>query len=137
MDNKNTNFKLGDRVMMIEDSTPLYGTIHSLVDYGYEKIAVVAFKTDDPNEGELRKVKVSDLIRVETAEAKKSEPVEKTEITITADEFREIGVNVISELTADKPIVGVAFVAFLAELHKALFFGEVSENSESEHRYES
>ena len=131
MSNEKTNFKLGDRVMTIQDSKPRYGTIRSIGGNGYENIAIVAFKTDNPNEGELQKIKVSDLILVEEteAEAKKSEPVEKSEITITPDEFRETGVKVIVKLTAEKPIVGLAFTAFLAELHKALFFGEVSENS--------
>ena len=131
MSNEKTNFKLGDRVMTIQDSKPRYGTIRSIGDNGYEHIAIVTFKTDNPNESELQKIKVSDLILVEETEAetKKSEPVEKSEITITPDEFRETGVKVIKKLTAEKPVVGLAFTAFLAELHKALFFGEVSENS--------
>ena len=131
MSNEKTNFKLGDRVMTIQNSKPRYGTIRTIDGNGYETIAIVAFKTDKPDEGELQKIKVSDLILVEEteAEAKKSEPVEKSEITITPDEFRETGVKVIVKLTAEKPVVGLAFTAFLAELHKALFFGEVSENS--------
>jgi hypothetical protein len=129
MSNKKTDFKAGDRVMTIQNSKPRYGTIGTIYGNNYETIAVVKFETEKPNEYELKKVKVSDLILIEETEAKKSEPVEKSEITITQDEFRNVGINVITKLTVEKPIVGLAFTAFLAELHKALFFGEVSENS--------
>ena len=134
MSNEKTNFKLGDRVMAIQNSKARYGTIRTIGGNAYETIAIVKFETEKPGEYELEKIKVSDLILVEETEAKETEaketePVEKSEITITPDEFREIGVKVITKLTATKPIVGLAFTAFLAELHKALFFGEVSENS--------
>lgn len=131
MSNKKTSFKLGDRVMTIQNSKPRYGTIRTLSDNSYETIAIVDFKADTPNECELQKVKVSDLILVENteAEAKKSESVEKSEITITPDEFKSIGLSIITKLTIEKPTVGLAFTIFLAELYKALFFDEVSENS--------
>ena len=134
------NFKPGDRVMVIEDSKPRYGTIRLIKGNGYDTIAIVDFKSDPIAESELRKIRIPDLVRVEIAEAKKSEsiekfeseknePIEKSEITITPDEFREIGVKTIVNLTLDKPGDALVFLDFLAELHKALFFGEVSENS--------
>ena len=129
MSNEKTNFKLGDRVMMIRNSKPQYGTIRTIGGNDYETIAIVKLETEKPDEVELRKVKVSDLILVEETEAKKSEPIEKSEITITPDEFREIGVKTIFELLEETPHVKIAVMTFLVELHKALFFGEVNENS--------
>ena len=129
MINEKTNFKLGDRVMAIHNSKRRYGTIRTIGGNAYETIAVVKFETEKPDEYELEKVKVSDIILAEETEVKKSEPVEKSEITITPDEFRETGVIVIKKLTDSNPLVGLAFTTFLAELHKALFFAEVSENS--------
>lgn len=130
MSNEKTNFKLGDRVMMIQNSEVRYGTIHS---FCYDpKIVLVDFKTDKPDECERVKVRVSELVLVQETEAepKKSEPVEKSEITITADEFKKVGVELILKMSGDKAIVGLTFAAFLAELHKALFFDDVSEKSE-------
>lgn len=129
MSNKKPNFKLGDRVMTIQNSKPRYGTIRTIGGNDYETIAIVQFETDNPNEGEIGKVKVSDLIHAEETEAKKNESVEKSEITITPDEFKKIGVAVNVEMTKDTPTVGLAITVFLARLHRALFFGEVNENS--------
>ena len=130
MSNNKTNFKIGDRVMTILNSEARYGTIRVTYNNGYETIAVVDFEIKDSNEFSIEKVNTSDLILAETvdAETKKNEPVEKSEITITPDEFKKIGVSIITDLTAEKPTVGLAFTIFLAELHKALFFGEVNEN---------
>lgn len=128
MSNEKINFKLGDRVMTIQNSKPRYGTIRTIGGNDYETIAIVQFETDNPNEGEIGKVKVSDLIHAEETETKNAEPVEKSEITITPDEFRDVGIKTIVELTEETPLVKIAFVTFLVNLHKALFFGKVNEN---------
>ena len=116
---------IGDRVVMIEHNQIRKGIIKQTYDT-FPDIVIVAF--DDS----VEKVPVEKLAlepKSETQAEQKREPVEKSEITITPDEFRNTGVNLIVKLTAEKPTVGLAFTAFLAELHKALFFGEASENS--------
>lgn len=129
MSNEKVNFNLGDRVMTIQNSKPRYGTIRTIGGNGYETIAIVNVETDNPNEGEVIKVRVSDLILVEETEVKKTEPVEKSSITITPSEFTLIGLQVIAKVIEKNPRSKLVFTTFLAELHKALFFGEVSENS--------
>ena len=129
MSNEKVNFKLGDRVMTIQNSKPRYGTIRTIGGNDFETIAIVSVETDNPNEGEVIKVRVSDLILVKETEVKKTEPVEKTSITITPSEFTLIGLKVIAKVIEKNPRSKLVFTTFLAELHKALFFGEINENS--------
>ena len=129
MSNEKVNFKLGDRVMTIRNSKPLYGTVRTIGGNDFETVAIVNVETDNPNEGEVIKVRVSDLILVQETEVKKTEPVEKTSITITPSEFTLIGLRVIAKVIEKNPRSKLVFTTFLAELHKALFFGEVNENS--------
>ena len=122
------NFKIGDRVMMIQNSKPLYGVIQTLSSNGYETIAIVSYATEKPGEYELIKRKVSDIILAEDIENTKSEPIGESAITITEDKFQDIGVDIVKKLSGKFPHDGIVYTLFLADLHKALFFGEVNEN---------
>ena len=115
-------FKDGQRVTYIIDSKIYHGVITYLANM---ETAIV--ESDD---GQRFKVPFKLLAPEPTVE--KTEPIEKPEITITPEEFRE---NVIKAFTR----VGVIpkssvrnITLFIAELHKALFFNDVYENSEIE-----
>ena len=55
---------------------------------------------------------------------KTEEPVEKSEITITPEEFRKIACKVIAEdeKELDLPLLTLTFTIFVAKLPKALFY---------------
>jgi hypothetical protein len=119
-------FNIGDRVMILENNEILKGTVKKNF-YEFPEILII-----ECADGELKKVHIDRVAhepKSETNDKQNAEPVEKSEITITPDEFKKIGTNLIPTLTK-RPIIAIAFTAFLAELHKALFFDEVSENSE-------
>ena len=120
-------FNIGDRVMTIENNEVRKGTIKQTY-IPFPDVVIVEF-----DDGDIEKVRTETLALEPKSEIAQNKPtgdqVEKSEITITPGEFRNTGVNLIIKLTAEKPIVGFALTAFLVELHKALFFGEVSENS--------
>ena len=95
----------------------------------YEKLGTAIVELDD---GYIIKVRLIDLGIPETSEPvedikeePKREPVEKSEITITPEEFRNIGVDVIKKQAKKNPMIVLPFTVFLAELHKALFFDAV------------
>ena len=118
-----TNLKSGTRVAVIDGYTNAIkkGVISTV--YENMEIAIVHF-----DDGDVGKVDFSHLgIEADTKaqEEKSTEPVEKSEITITPDEFRDITTKVIARealKTGDGGmIVTLAFTAFAVELHKALF----------------
>lgn len=107
----------GDRVGIIENGKIVKGTIKEVyLEVGY---AVVAFDC-----GDVKKVLLSNLavLPEENQEPKSpTEPVEKSEITITPEEFRNIACDVVARKTKDNPLVGLVTTLLLADIHKALF----------------
>ena len=119
--------QIGMRVVAIDESTGEIrkGKINSL--YGAMKIAVVKF-----DDGNVEKVPFNRLgVETETKaqEEKSTEPEEKSEITITPNEFRDITSQVIAKhvkkMGEDGAILTLAFTVLAVELHKALFFDQV------------
>ena len=120
-----TTFNVGDRVMTIQNSEIRKGTVKIIFENFPDQLVV---EFDD---GEFKKTSIDKVAlepKSDTNDKQNAEPVEKSEITITPDEFRDVGIKVITKATK-RPLVTIVLTAFLADLHKALFFGEVSENS--------
>lgn len=116
-----SKFRPGVRVVVIDGDTHELrkGVINSI----YQDIEIAIVKFDD---GNTEKVEF-DCLGVEpepTEPEKPTESVEKSEITITPDEFRNISMKVVAKLTEKTPLVGIALTVFSAELHRVLFFGE-------------
>ena len=129
---KKTIFKSDDRIMTIQDNKCRYGKIHTLFDNLTPPVAMVEFENEN-GETTLEKVHVVDMVKVEDTEVTKTvapiEPVEKSEITLTPDEFRKTAINVLVNLTMGKANETTNTLSVLVALHKALFFTDVTENS--------
>ena len=112
-----SNFKEGIRVAIIHDGEILEGKITKL--YAPVDIAIVSL-----DNGDFVKAKLSELaiIKEEKTEEEK-EPVEKSEITITPEEFSAIACKVIAENT-DSIVVALSIGEIMAKLHEALFIDE-------------
>lgn len=116
--------KIGDNVVVIEEGELRNGVVKNIYNEVNPPIYAVEF------ENGIEKVpfnKVAPAPKTETPEEPKREPVEKQEITITPDEFREISCRVIAEETKGFHIVGLSCSMIIAKIHKALFLDE-SEN---------
>lgn len=121
-----SEFKEGTRVLAIENSKMKRGVISSL----YDVLGVAVVQFDDDSVG---KVKVSDLVIDQEATKeepeKPTEPVEKSEITITPDEFKKIASKVVmknvKKMGEGGGLLVLTFTIFVAELHGALFFDAV------------
>lgn len=126
---KKITMKQGDRVAIIEHGEIKQGIIKD-IKFLDRPVAIVDF------DGEIRKVLVEDLGKVVTDEetSKDREDYlsdnleEKSEITITPEEFRKIGIKIVDEeidkLGPGGELLGLSFAIFLAKLHKALFIYE-------------
>ena len=126
---KKITMKQGDRVAIIEHGEIKQGIIKD-VKFLDRPVAIVDF------DGEIRKVLVEDLGKVVTDEetSKDREDYlsdnleEKSEITITQEEFQNISVKIvddtIDELGLGEEVLAFIFAIFLAKLHKALFIYE-------------
>lgn len=115
-----SKFREGQRVVTIVDSELKEGVIVTL--YETAKVAIVKF--DDRH---VEKVHFSDLSIPPQKESEPVEPVkvvEKSEITITPAEFREICTSVAVEESKGNDLIGFAFAIFSAKLHSALFLDE-------------
>lgn len=116
-------FKPGVRVIVIdEDHEIRRGVINAV----YPDIKLTIVKFDD---GNVEKVGFN-YLGIEpdnkVQEEKPTEPVEKSEITITPAEFKKIGTKVMTEITKKGgPVLGFACTLIIANLHKALFFDAV------------
>ena len=115
-------FKPGVRVGLCDNSEIRTGTIKEI--YGQLNIAIVAF-----DDGDVEKVHVSDLgILPEKKVQEPKEPVEKSEITITPDEFEKVASRVVAEeakkLGKDGVLFGLALTIVTAKIHGALFIDE-------------
>lgn len=126
---KKITMKQGDRVAIIEHGEIKQGIIKD-VKFLDRPVAIVDF------DGEIRKVLVEDLGKVVTDEETSKDHSdylgdnleEKSEITITPEEFRKIGIKIVDEeidkLGSGSELLGLSFAIFLAKLHKALFIYE-------------
>lgn len=110
------NFNIGDKIVTIKDGELRKGVIKN--EYPVNP-PVLAIKFED---GTIEKVFSSDVAPEPKAETQeKNEPVEKSEITIAPDEFREIASRVIAKETKGNYLVGYAFASLVGEIYKALF----------------
>ena len=115
----------GIRVGVLENGEIRKGTIKNV--YHEFNIAIVAFE-----DGNVEKVPLSNLgllpeEKVQNNQEPK-EPVEKSEITITPDEFRKIVSEVIAK---ESPKMGptnglliLAITVIISKIHRALFYDE-------------
>lgn len=120
---------IGERVAVIEDNKIINGTIVNIFSEINNPIVVV--KTED---GSCIKTPIEKVAKLseERSEEKSEDPIQgvkqKTEITITPKEFKEISMKIVSDemkkLGSDGLMLGIAFTILTAKLHKALFVGE-------------
>ena len=113
--------KQGDTVAIIEHGEIKKGIIKD-VKVLDPPVAIVDF------DGEIRKVLVEDLAKVqeESEEIQEdNEPVEKSEITITPDQFRYITISIIGEECAKMGsaglMVGMSIGIIMSKIHNELF----------------
>lgn len=128
------SFVIGERVAVIEDNKIAYGVILKIFPEVLPPVFVVQF--EDGNVGKVEidkiaKVEAKDQTEESTKDQEHKEPIEKAEITITPEEFRKISVNLVTK-EAEKMVpggmmLGLAFTAFVAKLHRALFIDEAEE----------
>ena len=121
-----SKFKVGTRVVVIDEKHELRkGTIDTV--YLDMEIAIVKF-----DDGNTEKVHFSNLgIEPETKaqEEKATEPVEKSEITITPEEFQKISIDVITEevtkMGQNGKLLEIIITILVAKIHGALFIDAV------------
>lgn len=128
------SFSIGERVAVIEDNKIAYGAILKIFPEVVPHVFVVQF--EDGNVGKVEidkiaKVEAKDQTEESTKDQEHKEPIEKAEITITPEEFRKISVNLVTKeaekMKPDGMMLGLAFIAFVAKLHRALFIDEAEE----------
>ena len=114
-----SRFEIDQKVYVVENGVLKPGTIHTVYEsLGY---ALVRFDND-----ELQKVMFERIaVMPEEKETEKpSEPVLKSEITITQNEFMEIGSRISAEIAYESDVgfemMGI-FARLLAMMHIALF----------------
>lgn len=122
-----SKFRTGLRVVVIDGDT--HEIRKGVINASYEDVEIAIVKFDD---GNVEKVGFDYLgIEPETKvqEEKPTEPVEKSEITITPNEFKKIASKVVmknvKEMGEGGGLLGLTFTIFVAELHRALFFDAV------------
>lgn len=109
-------FSIGDKVVTIKDGELRKGVVKNFFPVN-PPIFLIEFE-----DGTVEKVLYNNVApepKTETPE--ENAPVEKSEITITPDEFREITCRVIAEETKKHKIVGLAFASIMGKIHRALF----------------
>ena len=117
---KKVEFNTGDKIITIKDGELRKGVIKNFFPIN-PPVFLIEFE-----DGTVEKVLYSNVApepKTETPE-EKIEPVEKSEITITPDEFMSITTRVIAEETMDRIEVGLAFAPIMAKIHTALFVDE-------------
>lgn len=113
---KKVEFSTGDKVVTIKDGELRSGEIRNFFPVN-PPVFVVQYE-----DGTIAKVPYDNVAPApKTETAAENAPVEKSEITITPDEFREIACRVIAENTKGRPLVGLAIVPLVGKIHKALF----------------
>ena len=125
---KEIKMSIGDRVVMIDNHELRRGTIINMYVDIPTPILVVEF-----DDGEIEKVYPKDVALEpknevkedqEVKEEKTSKSVEKSEITITPDEFEKIYSKVAFEFARGNLEVGLMLSFLGANLHVALFVDE-------------
>lgn len=118
---KRITMKQGDTVAIIEHGEIKKGILKDVKALD-RPVAIVDF------DGEIRKVLVEDLARVqeESEEIQEdNEPVEKSEITITPDQFHDITTSIIGEECAKMGpaglMVGMTIGIIMGKIHNELF----------------
>lgn len=114
-------FREGEKVAVIRDNILKVGVIRNMYADLKDPIAVVEFE-----DNEIVKVPVEDIAPYDQVkEDNIEEPVEKTEITITPEEFHDITTNIIAEECCNMGILGynisLAISLIMSKIHKALF----------------
>ena len=125
---KKVKFEIGDRVSTIIDNQMFEGYIKGLHLELPIPIAIIEF-----DDGTYAKVNIDNIIPEPKTDGEpepiqeepKREPVEKSEITITPEEFRKKSTDLAHEMAKGKPLVEIAIIVFLGHLHRALFFDAV------------
>lgn len=125
-----SKFLYGTRVAFIGENNELKeGTVKE----AYDDLKVATVLIDN---GDLVKTRFTDLAILPekvTQDEKPAEettettaPIEKSEITITPDEFREKSVKVLSKLSKEigEPMLPMVGIAIISKVHKALFLDE-------------
>ncbi len=116
-----SKIKEGMNVIFIKNSSIVKGVAETV----YDSIDLAIVALDD---GTRVKRNLFDLVIDEkkTEEPEKpKEPVEKSEITITTDEFRKKASTLIAKLAhegATEGMLVLAFTLFVYQLHEVLFF---------------
>ena len=123
---KEIKMSIGDRVVMIENHEIRRGTILNMYVDIPTPILVVEF-----DDGAIEKVYPKDVALEPKSEVKEDlevkeevkekKPVEKSEITITPEEFENIAVDTVVEVAKDNFVLAMALSAFCEKLHKKLF----------------
>lgn len=125
-------FKSGMRVVFVEDSEIKKGTIRE----AYDNIQTATVKLDDESVAKVPYSRLSAEPIPEPAEEVKEEPkkkiVEKSEITITPEEFREKSADVMAKMMDEEnaPIMAIMMLGGLlvARLKEELFGEEVDDD---------
>lgn len=107
----------GDKVGIIENGQLLKGVVKSV----YPEINSAVVKFDS---GDVEKVALTNLaVLPEEKNQEPKKPVEKSEITITREDFRKIVAKEVAKASKEtgSGIVGLAFISFGVDLERALF----------------
>lgn len=114
-----SKFDVGMRVVVIENNVVRKGVIKTL----YESLEMTIVEFDD---GNVEKVHFSRLgIESETndQEEETTEPLEKSEITITPNEFRAIASRACAKVASETgPATVILSGILVARIHMALFY---------------
>ena len=114
---RHNNFNIGDKVVTIIDGELCKGVIKNIY---LVNPPVYAVELEDGNIRKVHCVNVALDTKAETPEEKR-EPVEKAEITITPNEFRDIACRVIADELKNRKTLGLACAAVVGKIHRALF----------------
>ena len=112
-----TSFSIGDKVVIIKNGELRKGVIKNFYPVA-PPIFAIEFE-----DGTVEKVPYTCVASEPTTETpeEETESVEKTEITITPDKFKEIACRVIAEETKDRISLGLVIAGIVSKIHKALF----------------
>ena len=115
---KEVLFNIGDKIVTIKDGELRKGVIKKFYPMVNPPIFAIEFE-----DGTVEKVPYNNVAPDPEAKTQEAEnaPVEKTEITITPDVFKEITCRVIVEETKDQKLLGLAFASLMTKIHRALF----------------
>lgn len=124
---KEIKMSVGDRVVMIENHELRRGVIRKIYDDIPTPVLMVEF-----DDGEIEKVYPGDVAIEPKAEVKEDQevkeekkPIEKSEITITPDEFMEIASNVVAkEAVQGGAMLMMLGTILMTKLHEKLFVEE-------------